>query len=372
MASPARFPCPGCSADLEFDPASGSMKCPYCGTAAAVPGASLPEQQPAPPREFQHPLREYLGDAARDKLQAPAAGALELTCSGCGSRVVFTPPQVAGQCAFCGAKIVAQPKAADPLIAPDGVLPAAIPQRDALHRVKQWLGSRWFAPSDLQNLARQDAIQGVYLPYWMYASGTQTQYTGQRGEYYYVEETYRVRNAQGAWSTETRRVRKTRWYPAQGEVARQFENLLVAATRSVAPEKLRALDPWNLDRLQNYEPAFLSGFQAQRYQVPLDQGYEEAKQTMAAIIEADIRRDIGGDEQQVHSRQTGYFDEAFRHLLLPVWIGAYRFQGKVYQVVVNGCTGEVQGERPYSAGKIALFIAAILLLLFVISVLSRQ
>jgi len=57
---------------------------------------------------------------------------------------------------------------------------------------------------------------------------------------------------------------------------------------------------------------------------------------------------------------------------LPVWIGAYRFQGKVYQVAVNARTGEVQGERPYSAAKIALLIAVILLVIFVIVLLNRQ
>jgi hypothetical protein len=59
-------------------------------------------------------------------------------------------------------------------------------------------------------------------------------------------------------------------------------------------------------------------------------------------------------------------------LLLPVWIGAYRFQSKVYQVAVNARTGEVQGERPYSAGKIALLVAVIVLVILIIILLARQ
>jgi hypothetical protein len=83
-----------------------------------------------------------------------------------------------------------------------------------------------------------------------------------------------------------------------------------------------------------------------------------------------IRRDIGGDEQQVHRVDTRYFDVTFRHLLLPVWIGAYRFQGKVYQIMVNARTGEVQGERPYSIWKILLLVAVILVVLVVLSQFS--
>ena len=55
-------------------------------------------------------------------------------------------------------------------------------------------------------------------------------------------------------------------------------------------------------------------------------------------------------------------DIRFKHLLMPVWIGAYRFRGRPYQVVVNGQTGEVEGDRPWSAWKIGLAVLAGLLL----------
>jgi hypothetical protein len=84
---------------------------------------------------------------------------------------------------------------------------------------------------------------------------------------------------------------------------------------------------------------------------------------MEPVIEGDARRDIGGDEQRVHSIKTSYSSVTFKHLLLPVYVGAYHFNSKLYQVVVNGRTGEVQGERPYSAIKIALLAASIVLVL---------
>jgi hypothetical protein len=54
--------------------------------------------------------------------------------------------------------------------------------------------------------------------------------------------------------------------------------------------------------------------------------------------------------------QTGYSALTYKHLLLPVWMLAYRFQEESYQVIVNACTGEVQGERPYSWVKITLAV----------------
>lgn len=361
---PARFLCPGCSADMEFDPASGLMKCPYCGQTRAIDTAK-------PDVETRHPLDDYVGAGAAQRLGHMSDKAVEVSCSGCGSQVIFEPPEVAGVCAFCGAKIVAQPKAADPMIAPDGVLPASVPRETASRSVKDWLGSRWFAPSDLQKLSRQESIQGVYLPYWMFDAESVTPYRGERGEYYYVAERYQTQDAQGRTVMQTRQVRHTRWYPASGQVQRSFDDLLITATRAIAPDRLRELEPWDLQELKAYEPAFLSGFKAQRYQLPLAEGFEQSKQIMADVIQGEIRRDIGGDEQRIHQMDPRIFDVAFRHLMLPVWIGAYRFQGKVYQVVVNGRTGEVQGERPYSTVKIVLFVLAMLLVFALIALLQK-
>ena len=136
--------------------------------------------------------------------------------------------------------------------------------------------------------------------------------------------------------------------------------------------RLDALEPWDLEALSPYEPAYLAGVKAQRYQVELADDFEKAKQIMGAQIQELVRKDIGGDEQRIERIQTEYSAETFRHLLLPVWIGAYRLQGRVYQVLVNARTGEVQGERPYSAIKITLLSAAILLVMIVLWLLAHR
>src|SRR5437879_6291988 len=104
---PDRFPCPSCSADMEFDPATGGMKCRYCGHTEAMAAKSEPSPQTLQP----HRLDEFLAKGAAAQLGTVSADALEVTCSGCGAVVVFKPPQVAGTCSFCGADLVAQPKA---------------------------------------------------------------------------------------------------------------------------------------------------------------------------------------------------------------------------------------------------------------------
>jgi hypothetical protein len=85
-----------------------------------------------------------------------------------------------------------------------------------------------------------------------------------------------------------------------------------------------------------------------------------------------VRRDIGGDEQRVNSVDTKYSDETFKHILLPIWMAAYKYNNKTYRFVVNGQTGKVQGERPYSAWKIAFAVLLALLAAGAFAYLSQN
>jgi DNA-directed RNA polymerase subunit RPC12/RpoP len=359
-----RWRCPGCGADLQFAPEGGCLTCPYCGHQEQIaPAAGGVEE-----RSYE----EYL-QLHPDRMSALAEGALEVACQTCGATVAFTPPQVAGECDFCGSPLVAQPRNADPILAPEGVLPFRVTQEQATDAIRRWLSSRWFAPNALKKFAAQEGIGGVYIPFWTYDAYTVSDYTGERGEHYYTTESYTETDSDGNTVTRTREVQQTAWYPASGTVERWFDDILVPATKSLPPNRLAALAPWDLGELTAYDPAYLSGYKAQRYQVALAEGFELAKQQATPVIESDVRRDIGGDEQRVGSVSTSYSAITFKHLLLPVYTGAYHFSNKVYQVVINGRTGEVQGERPYSFWKIFFFVLSLLaLIVALILVLSRR
>ena len=349
---------------MEFDPRTGGLKCPYCGkTQELDPGAARAVSENA--------LDDYL-HAGPERLATLSASAVQITCDSCGATTTFEPAEVAGVCAFCGAKIVAQAVAADPLIAPEAVLPFSVSKKDAVGHIKQWLSSRWFAPNALKTMAQHDSIQGVYLPFWTYDAQTYTQYIGQRGEHYYEIERYTETDDNGNAVQRERQVQRPRWWPVSGQVSRFFDDVTIPASKSVDRPRLSALEPWDFPALVPYAPAYLSGFKAQRYQIELGDGFTEAQGVMAGVIESDVRSDIGGDEQVVNHLDTQYEDVTFKHILLPIWIAAYRFQGKVFQVVVNARTGEVQGERPYSVWKIAGLILAILTAIVVFMMLRNR
>lgn len=348
---PYRSPCTQCGATLEYAPGTEKLRCGYCGYENRVVAASAPIVE----QDFRETLRTLADTAAvRDSIA--------IHCDSCGASYSFDQAVHSGLCSFCGAPAVASTEQHRQL-QPQALLPFQIQRDQARVAFRRWLSQLWFAPSKLKNYARQDVnLTGIYVPYWTYDTDTTTRYQGERGDDYQVQERYRVVE-NGQEVERTRTVIKTRWTSAAGTVSRFFDDVLVLASSSLPRAITERLEPWDLARLTPYQEAYLSGFRAEMYQVGLEQGFEYARTIMAPTIRRDIERDIGGDHQRIHAADTRYDQIRFKHILLPVWVSAFRFREKTYRFVINGRTGEAQGERPYSPWKIAFAVVLAALLI---------
>jgi predicted RNA-binding Zn-ribbon protein involved in translation (DUF1610 family) len=342
-----RFPCKNCGGTLHFAPGTRTLLCPYCGTSNEIETSSDVVEE--------LDLREHLARVPAEDMHETLA----VRCEVCGAETTLKPNVTASRCPFCGTPLVAQAMSKRQ-IKPKALLPFHVTHAQAGHAFKGWIASRWFAPNELKHRAERADINGVYMPAWTYDADTTSHYTGERGEDYWVTESYTAFE-NGRSVTRTRQVRKTRWYPAAGTVFNRFDDVLVLASHSLPRAHAQELEPWDLKNLLPYQDEYLSGFVAESYQVDLPQGFEEAKTIMAGEIEVSIRMDIGGDHQRIHSVDTRYANVTFKHTLLPVWISAYRYHDRTFRFLVNARTGEVQGERPYSWIKITLFVMMILI-----------
>ena len=206
----------------------------------------------------------------------------------------------------------------------------------------------------------------MYLPYWTYDSRTETDYRGQRGTVYY-EPVHVDAGRQRPPRRQTEMVQKVRWRPASGRVRRHFDDVLVLGSRSLPARITDRLGPWDLQDLRPYAPDYLTGFQSEAYQVALGDGFENAKEKMRAALQSDVAADIGGDLQRIERMEVRHDEPTFKHILLPVWLGALRYGGKAYRLCINGRTGVVQGERPYSAWKILIAVVIALVVAGVIA-----
>ncbi|MGC3947337.1 MAG: hypothetical protein QM762_22945 [Chryseolinea sp.] len=355
--------CSGCGAMLKFKPGTHNLVCEYCGASNEIarPEATGTLQEIS--------LDEFL---ATNFLKEDTVEVAVVKCENCGATTTLNARISSDKCPFCASSLVVKTGTTASLHKPQYVLPFGIDDKKATANFQRWLKSLWFAPSDLKHYADSaNRLAGMYLPFWTFDCKTNSSYTGQRGENYTVTESYTaVENGRNV--NRTRQVVKTRWYPASGRVGNTFDDVLIEATASLRKDKLRALEPWDLKNLVNYNDGYLSGFRTETYSVDVKGGYQEAKQVMEPVIHGTIRADIGGDQQIIQFVNTSYHNPTFKHILLPVWLSAYRYNNKVFQFLVNARTGEVQGERPYSAIKITLAVIAVLVIVGVIILVGNK
>ncbi|MFA0415297.1 hypothetical protein AB4520_16085 [Vibrio renipiscarius] len=334
--------CLNCSSDLSYEPGTTTLICAHCEHEMEIEHASVKR---AANEELD--LDAYLENFSECHEQIEA---LTVQCDSCGAATEFGSEVKATHCAFCDTPLVLSRMENHKRVKPQGIIPFQIKRDEAIRHFGVWVKKLSLAPNDLKKHAgKAERFQGIYIPYWTYDCDTVTDYLGQKGTNY--QESVTVTKADG--STETKSEHKTRWVYVSGSVAQNFDDVLIPATRSVEKELLHKLEPWNLARIVDYNDHYLQGYQAETYQVNIKEGYVDAKIRMQERIKETIEREIGGDKQIISESQSVYSNATFKHLILPIWVSSYRYKNKVYQVLVNAQTGEVNGEYPKSPFKVA-------------------
>ena len=354
------FSCRTCGSQIFYAPGTTELRCGACGTVQRIePEGTVDE----------HSYDEW---AALPKKPVAMIAEQVLVCRNCGAQT--ETDDIAGICQFCGGVLVAQNQP-DGLIAPEAVVPFHYDKAGANDAFRSWVRSRRFAPSALKKVGSTEKIRGTYIPHWTYDAQTATDYDGQRGDYYYTTHTRTVSDGKGGTRTETYQQRHTRWRDAAGRVTRGFDDIVVPASNRLDAETLEKMGPWSLHDARAYQPEYLAGYSALRYEVDPDTGLGTAKHHMGSVIEGDVKADIGGDEQRITVMDIRYAATMFKLLLMPLWIASYVFGGTTYQVLVNANTGEVVGDRPISKVKVALAVAGAVIVIAVVLVaivLSRR
>lgn len=339
--------CKQCAAKLTFAPGTTSLKCEYCGAENEIEIKTDAVEE----IDFEKFLNEKYSSVQKQEIST-------VRCNSCGAQTTFDKNVVSDLCPFCGSVLVVKDPITQSIVKPGSLLPFKIDTNKAFVQFQTWLKKLWFAPSDLKKFAtQQEKLKGMYIPYWTYDSNTSSRYTGQRGTNYQTTESYTT-TENGKTVSKTRTVTKIRWTNVSGNVSNVFDDVLVLASKSLPKKYTEKLEPWDLDQLVNYDEKFLSGFRTETYQVDMKDGFTEAKTKMEPVIRNSVNHDIGGDHQRITTLSTTYNDVSFKHVLLPVWISAYKYNDKVFRFLVNGRTGEVQGERPWSWIKITLAVLA--------------
>jgi hypothetical protein len=348
------YHCPACGAEAHWNPAKQRLICPFCGTESA---ATL-ERRNGTTVIVEHDLTAALRnvpDSARGWLTQKTS----VRCQSCQAISVFNPEHVGKNCEFCGSSSLVPYEQVKEAFRPESLLPLKIGEPQARDLIRAWYGRQWLAPNAFKRRALTDTVRALYLPYWTFDADADARWTAEAGDYYYVR--------QGKTT-----VRRVRWYPAAGELSHVFDDELVCASVGVKSSMLREIEPFPTSALVPYDAGYLAGWTVERYQIDLIAAAERSRQMMEAELRELCAAQVPGDTYQNLQVDSTYRNQTFKHILVPIWLLTYTYGASNYQVVVNGVTGRMSGNRPWSWVKVTLLLLLAAVIVGVIAIAAQE
>ena len=353
-ATSKRCDCPGCGATLIFAADLQKMRCEYCDAEIDIEKVTKGEAPKAP---IEKALAELLNAEAAKGYGVPTQA---LQCQQCGAAISYPDKVTSGSCCFCGSNLVVEKAGNAQLITPESLIPFKVTKEKANETFRRWVASLWFRPNDLKKMARVKDIDGVYAPFWTFDAQADTRWQAESGYYYYVTEEFT--NSEG--KKETRQVQHTRWEASSGRHHGSYDDLLICASKGLSENLVRVLEPYHTTQnLVGYQSSYLSGWGAEEYAVGPKEAWDKGQKRFEQQEYAACDREVPGDTHRGLSISMKLSQVTWKHCLLPVYIAAYRYQDKTYRFLVNGETGKVSGEAPYSFWKIFFTVVLVLALI---------
>ena len=336
------FKCPQCGATTAYSVADGGLTCTYCGyyepSKKDIVGKGA--------EEFEFKV-ETMERAVRGWGQARK----ELQCQNCGAATSLPPEMLTYTCLFCGSNKVIQREAPQDVLRPRFLVPFKIEPNGCQKIGRAWLRTSWMTPASLRRLAQFGGFSPIYLPFWTFDAYTRADW---RAEIAHTKtERY---HSGGKWKTRT----VTKWKWESGHAELDIDDLLIEGTSRLSDILLDRIRDHDLSHLVPFEPEYLAGLQAQAYEISLDKAWEAARKKMREMTKHACRGQASGPRIRNLCMTIDFEKETWRYILLPIYVATYRFENRTFQVLVNGQTGTIAGQRPVSWFKVGLASAAVL------------
>ncbi len=323
--------CIACSSNMIFQPESQMLYCEHCGTKQSFASDLRAEELD---------IRTAFVAGCKWEMER----AVVFSCDNCNAKIVLQNNETAKVCPFCGTAHVKKTSDFDGL-KPNALIPFSLSTEKALELSKAWAKKRFFAPTQFKKNLNSNNINGVYTPCFTFDSNTLSYYEGRLGE-------TRTRTV---GSGKNRRVQTyTVWYNVRGTFDRAYDDVLITSGSKFSQVNLNKISPYNTNEGKVYDENYLLGFMAYQYDVELEDCWKNAK----GLIDANIRRGILSkyryDKVAYLNVSTTHSGVTYKYVMLPVYVGNFRYKNKLFNFYVNGSTGKVYGKTPKSFLKILI------------------
>ena len=260
--------------------------------------------------------------------------------------MVLTDGKTATDCPFCGTAHV-QKSSELAGLKPNALIPFSFGVDKALSFSKEWAKKGLFTANKFKKNLNAQNLKGVFAPCFTFDSFTNSTYSGRIGTTH-----TRVVGSGKNRRTETYTV----WRNIGGRYKSSFDDILITAGTQFEQRKLDKLSPFYTNASVNYSEEYMLGYMAYHYDEDITKCWESAKHIIDRQLKDEILSQYVYDKLAYFNIQTEHQNVTYKYVMLPVYMGNYRFNKKNYNFSINGATGKVYGKRPKSPSKILIAI----------------
>ena len=330
--------CPVCHGLLDEE----DLFCSNCGR--STPAPTTPARAPADEHNEEHTHGSHARSAhdysahqhgvsiPRIESTTPT---LHFSCAGCGASMSYDASAGSLRCPFCGSEqLKSEPPDVKTLKA-HRAIEMGVERDQAAELLRGWLGRGFWRPTRLVTDAVITKMAPVYAPYWSFAATTFTYWTAD------VVTSWGMRGD---------------WRPVTGEHQGRYRDILIGASSVLSQQEMHDICPYDLRAAVPVDQVDLEHATVEQFTVSRKYARPLARQS----IEEQEERTCAGTYLNVRFRNlrvnVRIEEMSSEPLLLPIWIAAYRYRGEIYRTLINGQTGRIVGQAPFSWAKLALAV----------------
>ena len=350
-----QYKCPNCGAELTFDPASQNFSCEYCDS-------RYTEEEMKKLYQEMEQQAQQKADVGAETLESEAdekafeAGTRLYTCQNCGAQIIAEAETAATFCYYCHAPVVLAGRLSGEFC-PSFVLPFALNREAALEKIQQFCKKHWFLPRSFRSEKQLEKMTGIYVPFWL----TNCESVADAGG---------IGKKVRSWTEGDYRVTETQEYAVRRAAVIPYSRVPADGSQKIDDVLMDAIEPFPYDKMKPFSMQYLSGFMAQKYDVPYEQAYprvyKRVEENSVKLLRASM---TGYTSVVVTEHHVALQNVQHSYALLPVWFMNYHYCGKDYAFAMNGQTGVQSGTPPLSWLKAILFSAGVAVLVALIAFL---
>lgn len=342
------YQCPSCTGPLQFDAASGKLKCEYCdGSFDAAEIEQLYARKNEAAAENFDSTQKLSADKSQnhwdtshlsDNWQGDDKKLKAYTCPSCAAQLICDETTAATQCPYCGNPTVVPGQFSGDL-KPDYIIPFKVTADTAKDKLRKFYEGKKFLPKGFAEENSIEKLQGVYVPFWLFDCKLDIDAL--------FDGTLVTSHQEGRYKITT-----TSHYDLHRKGRFTFTDIPVDASEKMPDKYMNAIEPFNLSGLKPFSMSYLPGYLAERYGISPQDSFAAAENRAENTAMNTLYKDIAGyGGGTVKSKKLSFERGKVKYALLPVYMLTTKYKGQEYVFAVNGQTGKFVGNLPVSKAK---------------------